>query len=78
MASHRCDNDPAARTGRLERVLAEAEQLAGEARALLLDRQTFHLEVQEVVAELLAEEAAREAYSSSSPSESPSSSPPKK
>jgi hypothetical protein len=55
------DFDPLFREEKLERVLPEILSIAGELQALLFDRQTLHLEIQQVLAEILLDEAAPEA-----------------
>ena len=43
-------------TGRIEQALREADEVVAELRALLVNRQPLHFEIQGVLAELLDEE----------------------
>jgi len=59
-AASAADFDPLFREEKLERLLPELQSLAGELQAILFDRQTLHLEVQQVLAEILLDEEVPE------------------
>lgn len=52
------DVDPRHRTGRLDETVAEARRLETDLHALLFQRQSLHLEIQQVLGEVLLEELA--------------------